>query len=676
MGLSGSDRGQAIQVGAILIFGIIILFLALYQATAVPAQNERIEFDSYLEATGDMEGLGNDIRSAASRDATTGTAVRTGAAYPARVLFVNPGPPANRIRATDAGNITVSNAGAVDSEADNTQVVWNGSARTYETKPIRFDSEYNELRVPDIVYESGTLYRPANESATPPYAPGETVLLSGQSLIEGDRITLISVVGDLDAGGSQANLVARPVSAHSRTVVVENRTGNVTLTVPSDLSATTWETELLDTEPNVLRVDQNGSRVDIVLRPGSYQLRLAKVEVRRQSDSNIVPNTEPEYVVEVAGDEASIAESQRVRLTAEVRDRFNNPKSGQELTFTTANGTFAASGSSTLETTTNDEGRASALFEPDDIGTLTVRAGRDPNGNGDVTDDGPLNYTTFEVYVSQNTSQLYNLEWDTAAIEGEQGIESCSATTCTYDLGDDPNDKVVLTANTTPAIEGVSVDFATNNSTVVSNLNPSEGQTDSTGKATTEAAIDTTGTAKLYASSTESSDTLTLEVIDSSTGGGGSPIQYVAGSGQADGPGGSTTGVRFELENTGTNEVDITAITVDSTSTSASQVREDDGGDGQYNREAFFNVRGSANSLDNPEDGYAESGTGVGIATTEPLDDLAQIPAGDTSDTYLYEFRESDGTAVDMTGATVNVTVDYDVDGGGSGSYSFSLTAS
>jgi hypothetical protein len=130
--------------------------------------------------------------------------------------------------------------------------------------------------------------------------------------------------------------------------------------------------------------------------------------------------------------------------------------------------------------------------------------------------------TTFTVYVSESTSPQYSLQWDTTAIESNNpnGIDGCSDGVCTYDLADS-NDQLSLTANTTPETAFAGVDFATNDTTIVSNFNPTDNTTDSAGEASTTATLGATGTASVYASSTESSDELTVEVIDSSTGGGG-----------------------------------------------------------------------------------------------------------------------------------------------------------
>lgn len=439
MGLS-DDRGQALQVGAILLFGILIVGLSLYQATVVPNQNERAEFESYLDANSDMEQLDSGIGAAAARDYLTRTAVTTGVNYPTRTVFVNPGPAGNRLRTSGSDTVRIENAEAVSGEAANTRVKWNGTtAHEYNTTTVRFDSNYNQLQAPSIVYESGVIYRPADQTAGAPYGPNESIVVSKGTTIEGNRITIVTLAGELDTGGLQSTVVARPVSAHTRTVVVtgnDSGTENITLTLPSELNDETWESEVLGDEINdesVLNVTQNGTEnVDVILNGSrTYELRLAKIELRRQADSGVVDEPSSNYIVRAAGDNQSINDNQSVRLTAEVRDRYNNPQSGTEVNFSTSDGTFEDN-SISRTVTTDSEGRASVQFNPtpNETDERTVDAKIDGGASAE------LNTTTFTVSVAQSgggsggggdgtasanpSSNLASLIWEDAT-SGTQG---------------------------------------------------------------------------------------------------------------------------------------------------------------------------------------------------------------------------------------------------------------
>ena len=399
------DRGQALQVGAILLFGILIVGLALYQGTVVPDQNERVEYETYLQASNDVTQLDNQINRAAAQDYPTRTQVRTGVSYPTRLVTVNPGPPGNRLRTGEVRPIQITNARAVSGEENNTRTYWNGTPRNYSTASIQFDTDYNQLQAPPIVYESSTLYRPSDQTNEAPYESDQVFLMSNGELIDRNRITLVTIHGSLDAGGMQPTVVARPVSAHTRTVIVtgDDSEGEPTLTVPSRLSNETWEEDIIDTEinnGNVLRVvptpDKNNS-VDVVLNGSrNFELYLAKVEIRRSTDSSQVTPTAPQYVIVAAGDGQSLSRNQQTRVTAEVRDHYNNPKSGVSVQFSTSDGTFVQTGSSTETITTDGEGRASVQFTPNTTGETTVNA----TINGSTSD---LNTTQFLISVSSGS---------------------------------------------------------------------------------------------------------------------------------------------------------------------------------------------------------------------------------------------------------------------------------
>lgn len=335
--------------------------------------------------------------------------------------------------------------------------------------------------------------------------------------------------------------------------------------------------------------------------------------------------------------------------------------------FKATGGTFVNGGTQTT-VTSDSNGQASVMFTPTQTGTLTIRAGRDPNDNGDLTDDGSLNTTTFSVSVSDDGtsgSSLYTLQWDTDAIEQADGIDSCSGNTCTYELDHHNHHQEIdptLTVNTTPSIESVNVDFATNDSNIVDfEGRNSEDETDNNGEATVDTRIDTQGTAEIYASSAGSSDKLIL-TSKQSTG----TTTLNAKNAHSSGPSNSDSGVRFTLENTGTSGIEITAISVDSTDSDADRVVERSWGDGRYAHEAFVNVNGNPDHQDSG-DGYADGDISIDGDKLD-MDERADLDSSDSAEVYLYEFRDV-RDSVDMKHHSVTVTIYYDVVGGGSGSY-------
>ncbi len=108
MTFRSDDRGVTVQVGTVLLFATLVVAMSLYQATAIPSQNEGVEFRHNERVQGQMQ----DVRNSILRTGTTGTSqpttVTLGTQYPGHVLFVNPPPASGTLRTTDPENLSVS----------------------------------------------------------------------------------------------------------------------------------------------------------------------------------------------------------------------------------------------------------------------------------------------------------------------------------------------------------------------------------------------------------------------------------------------------------------------------------------------------------------------------------------------------------------------------------------
>jgi len=397
MGFRDANRAQAIQVGAILLFALLVLGISIYQATVVPQQNARVEFNAYQEATDDMVSVRDDVVTAGTEGAAASTTVKTGATYPARSIFVNPGAPSGTISTAATPNVTLSGVRAVESEPRNVRRFWNVTSGTYETNRVTFDPAYNEFEGPPVGIADGGVYRLPDDRVLP---------ISAGSSISGNRITLVTVRGDLGAAGQSVPVTAEPVSTATRTVVVTGTGATFDVTVPTPIPASAWNDTVapdLVANPNVVtttpvgddsvRITFNGSR--------QYELRLAAVELRAQSDSSAVERPGGSYLVGQTGNETVAANSSRP-LVAEVRDRYNNPVSGAAVTFEILAGDAVLAGGGTQRTISTDGGgRAPVTLRPDATGTITVEA------RGDLDDDGtvePYERTRFEVVATDGSN--------------------------------------------------------------------------------------------------------------------------------------------------------------------------------------------------------------------------------------------------------------------------------
>jgi len=523
------DRGQSIQIGAVLIFAALILLLSLYQATIVPQQNKQVEFDHSQQVQGDLLEFRNAVTSTFGESASRSVSIRLGTTYPSRVLAVNPPPVSGLLRTagtTDADvSFALSNVEALDGEADD---FWDsGSPREYGTGAVVYRPGYNEYgQPPRTVYDSTVLY----DNFT---FEGATIARSDQTLVDGSTISLVALNGSLQRSSSGATSVdVRPVSASSTTVTVTNRVAGdpVTIRTATRLPQSAW-TELLADEANVTDVRTSSLGIEgfrtleIDLRPGTYELRMAKAGVGTR-----VGDTSAAYMTDVAADGSTVPEDGSVRLTVEVRDKYNNPVAGVDVT-----GASTDTAVGTLDTdvvTTGDDGRASFQFEAKSVNAATdvpvefnftldptTPASFDPRDPEDV-----------EAVVSVQNTQVpggsgggaapYSVTWDSpTASEGGTYLSSCDDADCTWDVGSDGDSTLDLSADVTDAlgtgnaVEGAEVDFAVDNSTV-GTLSSSTAVSDANGDVETALSAAENGTIRLYALSGGASDTLNVTVTN------------------------------------------------------------------------------------------------------------------------------------------------------------------
>ncbi|MDR5673091.1 hypothetical protein RH858_08000 [Halalkaliarchaeum sp. AArc-GB] len=354
----GDQRAQALQVGAVLLFGFLIVGLAVYQISVVPEQNRQVEFDAYQDAARDVADLRGDVIASASRDVTSTTTVKTGARYPPRAVFVNPPPSTGSLGLGDPTTVRIENAQAVSSEDANTQAYWDGTAREFETKPARFAPAYSDFEGLPIVVTGEASFRDAGDRLVP---------AGGQTLLQGDRLQLIAIDGDMDASGLETQVTTDPISAAERTVVVEGE-GDEDITVEiapgSDPAAwnETFGDRLLDRE-DVVAVEARDETVAVTLDGDrNYRLKLGKVELRERGD--VVSADEPgvAYVVAKSDEVSTIAQGASKVLRVEVRDAFNNPAAGVDVEFEITEG----SGELLYENVkTTERGEARTMFYPD-----------------------------------------------------------------------------------------------------------------------------------------------------------------------------------------------------------------------------------------------------------------------------------------------------------------------
>ncbi|MDL0125367.1 Ig-like domain-containing protein [Halobacterium salinarum] len=368
-------RGVTVQVGAVLLFATIIIALAVYQATVVPAQNADVEYKHSQQVQDDLVQLRNSVLGTASAGDARPVSVTLGTTYPSRVFSINPPSPAGRL-ATETyadSTIRVSNVAATNAE---TRDYLNGTW-TATTKYISYTPGYNEFQTAPTTRYTATLLADyyADE--------GSSVLQTDQVLVRGDTITLVSVAGSLDTAQAGAVAVSpAAVSAPHKRVQVEPKDAAqpVTVSVPTTVSAATLRSQTgLGGRDGVSVVDAGPNRVNITLETGGpYTLQTARVGV-----GETPPSPGPRYLTLVGNDSDQV--------TVAARDAFNNPVAGASVVSRSERVAKAVQ-------TTGEDGRATFALRDD---------GRPVTGGGERVSFELVNAsgTTAERFVNVTVDQ-------------------------------------------------------------------------------------------------------------------------------------------------------------------------------------------------------------------------------------------------------------------------------
>jgi hypothetical protein len=332
-GFRADERGVTVQVGFVLLVGILVVALATWQVTVVPTQNADVEFEHSQTVQSDVADLRNALLRTAGSATAQPTSVSLGTRYPNRVLFVNPAPASGSLRTVGGDdarlNTTIENA-RVESEYENARAYWANAADAgvFGTGELVYTPDYSEYEnAPTVAYENSLVLNQFDD--------GTTMARSGQTLVSGNTITLVSLQGSLSESAPRPTTVdTHTISEVQNTVTVRSTANDpLVLAVTSRLPASAWADSVLAGQAAVADVRDRGNwteggatyhRVAIELRPGAYELRAGSVGVGALTDDEATPD--PAYLVAV-DDYRTVGNGSEGTTTVEARDRFNNPRS-------------------------------------------------------------------------------------------------------------------------------------------------------------------------------------------------------------------------------------------------------------------------------------------------------------------------------------------------------------
>ncbi|MFB6178154.1 MAG: hypothetical protein ABEI77_00335 [Halorientalis sp.] len=679
MALWDDERAQAMQIGAVLLFGALIILLSTYQAFVIPNQNRQIEFNHNQKVQQQVQDLRNAIVSTAGGGSGRSVSVPLGVRYPSRIVAVNPGPAVGSLRTVGTSDPTIAAAVRNATTAGETGDFWDGGTHTYSTGGLVYQPDYNEYtQAPRTIYENTVLYNRFRS---------RNLTITGQRLIDDKRIHLVTLNGSLSVSQATATAVdVQAVSSSTRTVSVTNPSPNrnVTIAVPTQLNASTWRSllssELVKHGGHVYNVSTNpipGSPFNqllVKLEPNvRYSLQLTRVGV-----GTGVHSTDAAYLTTVSGNGSAVPEGSTQQLVVEVRDAFDNPVSG-----VTANATAERGSVTPTSDSTDGDGRIAFTYDaPGDIDgspkriDVNVSLIVDPASRPSF-DPKTVDNVTFSVTV-QNTDGsgtgggvggggAYSAFW-----ENTNDI-TCPSNdpnnVCTLDASTDPT--ATLRMGTAPTADGASVAYAVND-TSVGSLTGKTGTTNASGKSTTSLSTSKEGGIKVYTSSGSSGDTLTLDVIN--------VVHQLVYNGDATAVDGADTdsvtgGVQFSLVNKLGQTVTITDVKINGTSGKVKQL--------EYYSSYYFSYGNEIQMTGDVASGYVNNYYGFSIPTGKIDMDTSgtfqggnpQVSNGGTLDVSLYEFRKQNN-AIDMTGQQVTVTLYYQLSDGSTGSKKIPMTVS
>lgn len=285
MAFLGDTRAQSIQIGAVLLFGILVISFSIYQAFIVPNQNREVEFDHFTTAQNDMEMVRNGILDAGQSGDAAQVSVQLGTDYPSRLVAAQP--------QRSSGTLRISSLGG-DSNAFELQGLGGAPAAneicgldSVTTGVVTYQPNYNYLdSVGNVTYENTVAYTNSK--------PEGRSFQTDQQLVQDTTIHLFPLVGESDQGGSGiASLTVQGNKTGFKSV-----SGPFSLVVPTRLSATEWEQQLLSEQTHVDSVESaSGQAVKINFDDADYNIKCSPVGVEEK------PNNDPVYVKNDGGNQ-------------------------------------------------------------------------------------------------------------------------------------------------------------------------------------------------------------------------------------------------------------------------------------------------------------------------------------------------------------------------------------
>ena len=297
------ERAQSTLVGFILLFGILVVAFASYQAVVVPNQNAEVEFNHNQGVQTDMQDLRNSLLDVRSVERINEgeyevisehrpARVQLGTQYPARLIALNPPHPTGSLQTEEpTSGVTIENADVTNADAFVVQpesveeLVQDDFEAGIDTRFISYQPQYNEYRsAPETVFEHSLLYNKFQE---------DDLVVRDQRLINDRRLNVLLFSGSVSRSSNQAvTLDPETIDGPTGPINITADNGPIEITLPTRTPGV-WETESVigsefgEGATHARVTDTAADQVTIELEEGeTYQLRATRVAFDGGAEEN------------------------------------------------------------------------------------------------------------------------------------------------------------------------------------------------------------------------------------------------------------------------------------------------------------------------------------------------------------------------------------------------------
>ena len=278
---AADNRAVSAVIGFILIFGILVLLLTVYQAQIVPQQNAQTEFEHFEDSKNELIELRNTISTAGQADVSQFPSVTLGTNYQTRLLTINPPPPAGTLQTSDEYPIIIENK--------------SGDSLTIPTRFLEYQPSYNELTVGPTQYEHSVLYLDERDRGN------NVSIIKEQNLVKDGKVRITALQNKFEqTGTNRVTLELYPEDDVDSSEFPDPDGENLNVTIPTQLDEDEyWNKSLEDAGDIYQGVDTevHGEEIHALnLSVEEDDLEVNTVGIQLEPDESPAKNTDPRRI--------------------------------------------------------------------------------------------------------------------------------------------------------------------------------------------------------------------------------------------------------------------------------------------------------------------------------------------------------------------------------------------